>query len=362
MGVALAWGTFLAWHRLVLRAVPAPLISVPFFPLSHPRADEAWLAASAAVIVLAFALGAFPVFGRFARRLPLAAIAGTAVAAMVAGGGCVLGASASLESVVAGGVLCGVGELIYIHLLLCMLAAGGRPSRGVFVGGLAVAGAVDSVLIVLMDGAALGVLFLLPVISLTALLALGHPFSEARAGKAEGEEQADSSGADGVADAGGRLRGARCPRLVSLLLSCVVLALFLGLVGFEADAVDGGMLLSYQAGLMAAGSVLAVAVLAGIRWIGDAAALQIAVLVLIATGALMLPFSGAAPFSAIANVIAQASLLCLYGLIVDFVRDSAVATGGGGAVALECAAYQRGGFLPAVRCFVRRDGAQPLRP
>lgn len=237
---------------------------------------------------------------------------------MAGGGSLVLFCSQSFEVLVGGGIAAGAGIGIFLAPWLSMISGVGADGlMRCFVGGFAVSGLIDFVLLVTVPLVSLSILAVLPLALLAIVLYRMGRTSAAEIDRVQ--KSSDDAGESGLID--GSLFADRM-RIVTLLFSFTGFAFFMGIVGFNTDPLAPEDLLSHQAALMVGGSALAAMILAIVRRWGGVDVLPIATLLLIATALLLLPLSATMVVSSAAVVLAQASLLCSYAYLVLSLRDS----------------------------------------
>lgn len=328
-----AFASFITWINLAFRATVVPQFSFAFDFLSHPRMDEAWLAALAAspvglLIVLALA-----------RILPSGSHAVGQVCSVV-GALLMVGGTLpmtlfvdSLRTIVAGGFLCGLGMLIFLSCQLPLFLD--RPINNLFVItvlGMALSALLDLVLLVVIQPVAMALLAALPLLSLAC--ALTCPLTSKNLGRQQATQkewwirpakqqpahQTQQRAEGAVFYNKGKWHISRL-MAVTLLLAFTSFSFCMGIIGFSSDTLSESDILLRQVGIMAGGALLAAIIIQLTKRLDGIPTLRFVILALLATATLLLPFSYISLIDQLTAIAAQSALLCAYTMLLFVVRD-----------------------------------------
>lgn len=305
------WGAgavaaFATWNGLAFRMVNAPAVSLPWSFLSFPRRDETWLAALATVLAVALIIGLTTrdrmqrggTVPAFSAKTPLVA----AAICMVLGSASIMGEFASVAPVLACGILCGAGMAIALCIWVRIVAVGDTslaPQRLIL--GFAIAFALDVIAGTLPSTAAHALVSLLPLAWCGCLLALSRQLANTLSAQ---EAPARS--------------------FANTLTLCVAIfgfAVFMGILGFDYDAIDAQRVRFVQASIMAGGAALATLVLTLLNRLSDIERIQIAVPLILTTAFVLLPISTASILREFAVALAQSTLLLTFVIALFSARE-----------------------------------------
>lgn len=287
-----AVAAFAAWNGLAFRMVNAPVVSLPWSFLSFPRRDEAWLIALATVLVVALLVAASTRMherkkdGDAPRTNAL--LFGSALC-MTLGSIGLTGNPDAAQLALACGALCGAGMAMTLCVWMRIVAAHVTPrSAQRMMGGFALACIIDLAVGALPAPAAQVLVSALPIawcICLTA--SLKQPSTPSAT-----EPPARSSA-----------------NTLTLCVAMFGFAVFMGILGFDYDAIEAQRVRFVQASVMAGGAAVAAGALALLSHLSDIERIQIVVPLLLTTAFVLLPISTGPIVREIAVALAQSTLL-----------------------------------------------------
>ena len=304
LALSFAMASIVVWNGLVFRMKAFGSVSLGIPLLSQPRSDAAWLSALIAMTVSCLAIAILERKGGNASdddRLSVWSLASGSLLMTVGGVGLMLFGDETMPCV-SYGALCGAGLTASLGSWMPVVT---RVSLSdLFIGGSAsffIAACMFGMMGVLPAMPARVVLCILPLVS---AVALRHALrDDALFGKAEGES------------------GFQQGSLFQVVCFCMLgFAFFMGILGFDFDALPSDELLRSQALIMGAAALVSFAVLGLMRRFGAMTYLSLANPLLLATALVLLPLSDASRLVRVGIVLAQASLFFSFVLVAMALR------------------------------------------